>query len=103
MDEPSITSGFGDPAGAPANGPVEQAVRGDIAQLGELTGVQPSLAATAVTLARTLDWEDPKQHPMAARELRETLRLLSEVNAAEDAAARLAAELSSPLAGEGDA
>lgn len=99
MDESAI---FADDE-VPGCGPVEQAVRGDIARLGELTGVQPSLAATAITLARTLDVEEPKQRPMAARELRETLRTLSEANAAEDAAARLAAELSSPLAGEGDA
>ncbi|WP_433233746.1 hypothetical protein [Actinomadura nitritigenes] len=92
-----------DKDGAPACGPIETAVRGDIARLGELTGIQPSLAATAASLARTLDTGEGAQRAMLARELRETLRALAEVNAAEDAAARLAAELSSPLKDERDA
>jgi hypothetical protein len=81
-------------------GPVETAVRSDIAGLGELTGVQPSLAATATTLAHALDCGDGNR-AMLARELRETVQALVDANKADDAAARLAAELSSPLAGEG--
>jgi len=60
-------------------GPVESAVRDDIAEMGDLTGVEPSLAATAYQLAKAMDGgEDPRQLPALAKELRSTLKVLSD-------------------------
>lgn len=78
-------------------GPVERAVRGDIEALGDLDGMRPSLAATALALARELDAGTETSTAALARELRETLAALTAASEAEDAAARLAAELSAPL------
>ncbi len=54
-------------------GSVESSVRDDIEALGDLTGVQPSLAASALTLARTIDSADDRTVASLAKELRATL------------------------------
>jgi hypothetical protein len=59
-------------------GGVEAVVRGDITELGELMGIQPSLAQTAYTLARQLDASASMATAAVARDLRETLRALTE-------------------------
>jgi hypothetical protein len=76
---------------------VERTVRADLRGLGELTGVRPTLAATAITLARQLDAGGGMATAAIARELRETLRALTEASEDDDAATRLAAELSTPV------
>jgi hypothetical protein len=68
-------------------GPVEQAVRDDVEQLGDLVGVEPSLSEMAFTLAREIDaggGEDGKQLASLNRELRQTLAQLLEGRAADD-------------------
>jgi hypothetical protein len=78
-------------------GEVEAAVRAVVAELGELDGVQPALAAAAYMLARQLDSGAGMATAAVARELRETLRALTEASDADDVASRLAAELSAPV------
>ncbi|MFE7559657.1 hypothetical protein [Kitasatospora sp. NPDC057500] len=60
-------------------GPIEEAVREDIEALGDLLGVEASLAAMAIRLAVELDaggGEDGRQVPALNRELRSTLKQL---------------------------
>lgn len=77
-------------AKAPADqgcGAVEQAVRDDVEQMGDLVGVEPSLSEMAFTLAREIDaggGEDSKQLASLNRELRQTLAQLLEGRAADD-------------------
>jgi hypothetical protein len=59
-------------------GPVETAVRGDVAGLGFLTGMRPSLAECAYVLAATLDHGAGARLADVARELRDTLKVLGE-------------------------
>lgn len=61
-------------------GDVETEVREDIEALGELTGMEPSLAATAYALAARIDDIDTedKSIPALTRELRATLTALFE-------------------------
>lgn len=79
-------------------GPVETAVRGDVAELGDLSGIEPSLAEMAFTLAGRIDSaatgecetcgeavaQDDKLLPQLNRELRQTLAQLLEGRAADD-------------------
>lgn len=79
-------------------GSVEAAVRGDVEQLGDLVGVEPSLSEMAFTLARRIDAaatgecescgeavaQDDKLLPQLNRELRATLAQLLEGRAADD-------------------
>jgi hypothetical protein len=67
-------------------GDVEQEVREDIEALGELTGMEPSLAATAYALAARIDDQDTedKSIPALTRELRATLTQLFENHSVED-------------------
>lgn len=54
-------------------GSVETAVREDIDALGDLSGAQPSLAASALALARSIDTADERNVAALAKELRATL------------------------------
>lgn len=68
-------------------GPVEEAVRSDVEQLGDLVGVEPSLSQMAYSLAREIDGggsEDGKTLPTLNRELRQTLAQLMEGRAPDD-------------------
>ncbi len=80
-------------------GPVEEAVRSDVEQLGDLAGVEPSLSELAFTLARSIDTvasgecqtcgeavtdAGDKLLPQLTRELRQTLATLLEGRAADD-------------------
>jgi hypothetical protein len=79
-------------------GPVEQAVRSDVEQLGDLVGVEPSLSEMAYRLAREIDGtaecetcgeqvpaqDDGRTLPQLNRELRQTLAQLLEGRAADD-------------------
>ena len=68
-------------------GPVEEAVRSDIEQLGDLVGVEPALSEMAYRLAREIDaggGEDGKQLAQLNRELRATLAQLVEGRAEGD-------------------
>ena len=81
-------------------GPVEQAVRDDIRELGDLVGVEPSLSEMAYRLAREIDGastaecetcgepipaqEDSRSLPQLNRELRQTLAQLLKRRAADD-------------------
>ncbi len=68
-------------------GPVEDAVRSDVEQLGDLVGVEPSLSEMAYALAHEIDaggGEDGKALPQLNRELRQTLAQLMEGRAADD-------------------
>jgi hypothetical protein len=68
-------------------GPVEEAVRSDVEQLGDLVGVEPSLSEMAYALAHEIDaggGEDGKQLASLNRELRQTLAQLLEGRAADD-------------------
>ncbi|WP_075693815.1 hypothetical protein [Streptomyces acidiscabies] len=79
-------------------GPVEQAVRADVEQLGDLVGVEPSLTELAYALAgrvdaaRTAECEqcgepiaqDDRLLPQLARELRQTLAQILEGRAPDD-------------------
>lgn len=81
-----------------AMGSVEDAVRSDVEQLGDLVGVEPSLSELAYTLARRIDAaatgqcetcgepvaQDDKLLPQLTRELRQTLASLLEGRAADD-------------------
>ncbi|MEW2177151.1 hypothetical protein AB0890_12580 [Streptomyces sp. NPDC005406] len=69
------------------SGPVEQAVRSDIEQLGDLVGVEPSLSEMAYTLAHEIDaggGDEGKLLPQLNRELRQTLAQLLEGRATDD-------------------
>lgn len=57
------------------SGPVETEVIADIEALGELDGMDPTLAATAYRLAQALDSPetDDKSLPAIAKELRATM------------------------------
>jgi hypothetical protein len=79
-------------------GSVETAVRSDIEQLGDLAGIEPSLAEMAYTLTRRIDTaatgecetcseavaRDDKLLPQLNRELRQTLAQVLEGRAADD-------------------
>ncbi|MFM9594025.1 hypothetical protein ACKI1O_32135 [Streptomyces scabiei] len=79
-------------------GSVEDAVRSDVEQLGDLVGVEPSLSELAFTLAGRIDAaatgecetcgeavpQDDKLLPQLTRELRQTLAQLLEGRAADD-------------------
>ncbi|MFI9552637.1 hypothetical protein [Nonomuraea endophytica] len=67
-------------------GPVEQAVRDDVEQLGDLAGVEPSLSEMAYRLAKEIDdgGEDAKLLPQLSRELRATLAQLMDARAPEE-------------------
>lgn len=81
-------------------GPVEQAVRSDVEQLGDLVGVEPSLSEMAYRLAQEIDHaatsacetcgepipaqDDSRSLPQLNRELRQTLAQLLEGRAADD-------------------
>jgi len=70
---------------SPKRGPVETAVRDDIGELGDLVGLEPSLAATAHRLAQAIDdGEDERQLPALAKELRATLKALMDGRVEED-------------------
>ncbi|MER5882707.1 hypothetical protein ABT160_02645 [Streptomyces sp. NPDC001941] len=85
---------------AASRGPVEAAVRDDIDQLGDLTGVEPSLTELAYTLAREVDLtqtgecedcgarvpleDSTKTLPTLSRELRQTLAALLEGRVVND-------------------
>ncbi|MEU5848950.1 hypothetical protein [Saccharopolyspora shandongensis] len=67
-------------------GALERAVRTDIEGLGELDGAGPSLAQTAYALAAAIDTgggEDGKQIPALAKELRATLKVLTDARVAK--------------------
>lgn len=70
----------------PKRGPVESAVRDDISELGDLVGLEPSLAATAYRLASAVDddGEDGRQLPALAKELRATLKALMDGRVEDD-------------------
>ncbi|MFE2556664.1 helix-turn-helix domain-containing protein [Streptomyces sp. NPDC059352] len=90
-DEPDIDEGLG---------PVGTALAEDIEQLGDLGGMEPTLAATAVRLARHIDGQrpvpcdecgalvrlpvDPRTLPQLARELRATVAALVEGRTVDD-------------------
>ena len=59
---------------------VESAVRSDIDELGDLTGIEPTLAATAYRLAKTIDDDetDGRTLPALVKELRLVLKQLTE-------------------------
>lgn len=79
-------------------GPIEQAVRSDIEQLGDLVGVEPSLTELAYTIAGRIDRaattqcetcgepiaQDDRLLPQLTRELRQTLAQLLEGRAPDD-------------------
>lgn len=68
-------------------GPVERAVRDDLDQLGDLSGIEPSLSSIAVRLARAIDESGPgdgRMLPQFSRELRQTLAQLAEGRRADD-------------------
>lgn len=64
-----------------AKASVEAAVRSDIDELGDLVGIEPSLAATAYRLAQAIDYgggEDGRMLPALTKELRLTLKQLTD-------------------------
>jgi hypothetical protein len=66
-------------------GDVESAVRDDIGELGDLIGLEPSLAAAAYRLAQAIDAdEDARQLPALTKELRSTLQALMDGRVEED-------------------
>ncbi|MEV3980789.1 hypothetical protein [Nonomuraea sp. NPDC049758] len=68
-------------------GPVEKVVRDDVEELGDLVGIEPSLAEMAYRLAREIDaggGEEGKLLPQLNRELRQTLAQLMEGRGEED-------------------
>lgn len=68
-------------------GRVEAAVRSDVEQLGDLVGIEPSLAEMAYALAHEIDaggGDEGKLLPQLARELRQTLAQLMEGRATDD-------------------
>ncbi|WP_328620715.1 hypothetical protein [Streptomyces sp. NBC_00354] len=93
-------------------GPVETTVRDDVELLGDLNGVEPSLAEVAYTLAHSIDvlasgecdtcgssvptGDTGKTLPQLTRELRQTLAQLLEGRAADDDEDELG-DLASPV------
>lgn len=87
-------------AGSEVTGPVGSALADDIDQLGDLVGMEPTLAATAVRLARQIDGHrpvqcddcgslvdvpaDPRILPQLTRELRATVAALVEGRTVDD-------------------
>jgi hypothetical protein len=79
-------------------GPVEQAVRADVEQLGDLVGVEPSLTEVAFALAGRIDAaqtaecetcgepiaQEDRLLPQLTRELRQTLAQILEGRAPDD-------------------
>ncbi|OQR64770.1 hypothetical protein B6E66_07370 [Streptomyces maremycinicus] len=79
-------------------GSVEDAVRSDVEQLGDLVGIEPSLSAMAYSLARRIDAAatgqcdtcgeavavEDKLLPQLNRELRQTLAQILEGRAPDD-------------------
>ncbi|AVH58670.1 hypothetical protein C4B68_26140 [Streptomyces dengpaensis] len=62
-------------------GPVESAVRDDVKDLGQLLGVEPTLAELAYRVAREIDQgggEEGRQMSALSRELRLTLQQLTQ-------------------------
>ncbi|MER5388365.1 hypothetical protein [Saccharopolyspora sp. NPDC002686] len=90
LGEHAARFGVGRPPECPrctsGTGALERAVRTDIKGLGELDGAEPSLAQTAYALAAAIDaggGEDGKQIPALAKELRATLKVLTDARAAK--------------------
>lgn len=63
---------------------VEAAVKSDIEDLGDLVGVEPSLAAAAIKLAQAIDGDDGRMLPALTRELRITMKALADGRDDED-------------------
>lgn len=82
-------------------GSVERSIRRYVKSRGELGGVQPSLAETAYTLARTLDEGAGLATAAVARELRATLQAL-EARSDSDLGTAFVAGLFSPVGDEAD-
>lgn len=60
-------------------GPVEKSVRDDIDQLGDLVGVEASLAEAAYRLATAIDdADDARNLPGLVKELRATLKQMTD-------------------------
>ncbi|MFD4551408.1 hypothetical protein [Streptomyces sp. NPDC058466] len=62
-------------------GPVETAVRNDVKELGELMGMEPTLAELAYRVAQEIDnggGEEGRQMSSLSRELRLTLQQLND-------------------------
>lgn len=98
--DPESAQLFGAPAPVPApakktcqrcasvSGGIQSAVRDDVDLLGQLEGVEPSLAEVAYALAVAIDdggGEDGRQLPALAKELRATLKELRELTTARRA------------------
>jgi hypothetical protein len=79
-----------EPVDAEIIGPLENAVRSDIAALGLASPTAASLAELAYTLARKLDAGAGMATAAVAKELRETLTQMAEEAGADDSAALLA-------------
>jgi transcriptional regulator with XRE-family HTH domain len=74
--DPAVAGAEATPA--PAGGSVVQAVESDLEALGDLVGIEPSLAAVALALAREMDApEGGTSLPSLARELRAVLAELA--------------------------
>lgn len=80
----------------PGYGPVQTAVRLDVGAMGELRGVQPSLAETAFALAAQLDAGAGMATAAVARELRATLAEMTKGRTDDDATAAFIATLATP-------
>ncbi|GAA0347813.1 hypothetical protein NE235_10660 [Actinoallomurus spadix] len=79
-------------------GPLEATTRAAVVALGELEGIQRPLAELAFALAQRMDAGAKGMAASAiARELRETLRAMTEAADVSDAAAELLAQLSAPV------
>lgn len=63
---------------------VKSVVQSDIDELGDLTGVEPSLAAAALKLADAIDTDDGRNLPALTRELRITLKALFDARGADE-------------------
>lgn len=77
-------------------GPLEEAVRGDIEQLGLVSPTARSMAELSYNLARKLDGGAGMATAAVAKELRETLDAMAEV-AGDDDGSALLAHLSTPV------
>ena len=85
-------------------GPLETAIRETVAELAATTGVTRSLAELAYILAERLDRREGGNTGMAiagnAKELRETLKQMTEVSGASTALDDLLSELKVPVLSE---
>lgn len=63
---------------------VKSVVQSDIDELGDLTGVEPSLAAAALKLADAIDASGGDGLPALTRELRITLKALFDARGADE-------------------